>query len=1018
MRGVSAVILAGGVALLPTIAEGRVLLRGGSHVVSPEAVRKPLTDRRQYEYVTFPHNGLKVLAVEDPHAVKAGFALAVEAGSFYDPKEFLGLAHFCEHLLFLGTKKYPDETSFDNFMAMYDGSNNAFTEQEHTVFYNEIGHAGFDEGMDRFAQFFIAPLFKQEMVGRELNAVNSEHEKNIPDQGRQLWEIMRGTANEDSVISRFYTGTVDTLHHGDNKTVAALKKYHEENYCGPRMNLVMVANMSTAEQLKVAHKHFDEVPRGQCGPKKDFGPGQPNVPAAFGGEHIGQYIRMGTKSTPALWVMFPLKPTEKDYKAGAMSYLGYVLSYAGAGSLRSQLKKKGLITDMGMQMDETSAASLLFVMFQLSPKGSEEAGVREITSEVFSFLRLLRDEKEHELPKVYESIAQMSRVDFDYKEAPDSVMDSVSDLARSMAKFPASDVLTASNGLVDQTDPALVRSLLAQIAGPRSASIALATQNFNASEANSYEKYYDIHFHRGQIPVEWEKDWSGSSGSLRSPPALMYVPSQLAVRNETAGEFPSMHMVDEKKGKGSVELWWKGQGNFPLPKAQLRVKLSVPKGQGEDASSDVMRQLHVALAKQVLEEATEDVQNCGLRFQMESIGPGYGVSVDGYDQHVGVLLAQALDGLLNPKFGSEEFARARRDVNDDLTDTTRKAPYEWAMDELSSLTTDDANNREDLLTALSAVNETQLRSYLSSLRDSGLRVQLLAVGNIEQPRAQDLARKAAEVVASTGGGRLLSVDQSRHSQVWKSTRPVEIRMRNPIVGDHNSATVNSYQFGVPDVSERVRMMMLGKMISNPVYDKLRTKRQLGYIVFGFVSEQAGVVELRVLVQGEKESPDNVDGYIEEVIDEFGTTLQNMSLAQFTKWKASLRSALHHKDQNMGQEADRYWSQIATDGHCFNRKELALKYLETLQKPADVVQTFEKLRHGYKKVSVKLFGANVDMDRKAPLAANSSIAVNSLAESTATLQVSGGDAISKRRLMGQASSASFFPTHAACAITSQ
>ena len=49
--------------------------------------------------------------------------------------------------------------------------------------------------MDRFAQFFIAPLFKGASVAKELEAVNSEHLKNVPDQGRRFWELMRSTAS-------------------------------------------------------------------------------------------------------------------------------------------------------------------------------------------------------------------------------------------------------------------------------------------------------------------------------------------------------------------------------------------------------------------------------------------------------------------------------------------------------------------------------------------------------------------------------------------------------------------------------------------------------------------------------------------------------------------------------------------------------------------------------------------------------------------------------------------------------
>ena len=211
-----------------------------------QTVRRPATDHAEYAHTHLP-NGLQVLVVQDAKAAKAGYSVAVSAGSFYDPPDLPGLAHFCEHLLFLGTEKYPDESSYDKFLSRHDGNNNAFTEQERTVFFNEISHTGLDEGLDRFAQFFIKPLFKQQMVGQELDAVNSEHVKNIPDQGRRLWQLLRSTAGNESVVGRFYTGTKESLRHGDNATVAALKKYHAENYCAPRMALVIVSNHSTSD---------------------------------------------------------------------------------------------------------------------------------------------------------------------------------------------------------------------------------------------------------------------------------------------------------------------------------------------------------------------------------------------------------------------------------------------------------------------------------------------------------------------------------------------------------------------------------------------------------------------------------------------------------------------------------------------------------------------------------------------------------------------------------------------------
>ena len=63
----------------------------------------------------------------------AAAAMVVGVGTYYDPPECQGMAHFLEHLLFMGSKKYPEENAYDKFMSTHGGSDNAFTELEHTV---------------------------------------------------------------------------------------------------------------------------------------------------------------------------------------------------------------------------------------------------------------------------------------------------------------------------------------------------------------------------------------------------------------------------------------------------------------------------------------------------------------------------------------------------------------------------------------------------------------------------------------------------------------------------------------------------------------------------------------------------------------------------------------------------------------------------------------------------------------------------------------------------------------------
>jgi len=154
-------------------------------IVGMELTAKPRDEVRNFEFATLP-NGVQVLTVQDKRALTQAFATGVEAGSFDNPKGLEGLAHFCEHMEFLGTKKYPGGTGFDQFMAAHGGGNNAFTSEEMTVYYAHVTPEAATEGFDRFADFFRAPTFDPKYVDKEIHAVDSEHVKNIHNRYNQV----------------------------------------------------------------------------------------------------------------------------------------------------------------------------------------------------------------------------------------------------------------------------------------------------------------------------------------------------------------------------------------------------------------------------------------------------------------------------------------------------------------------------------------------------------------------------------------------------------------------------------------------------------------------------------------------------------------------------------------------------------------------------------------------------------------------------------------------------------------
>lgn len=168
-------------------------------------ITKSANDNRLYRALELP-NHMKVLLVSDPETDKSAASLNLAVGSMSNPKEIPGLAHFCEHMLLMGTKKYPEENAFHKFVSEHGGAFGAQTGLDYTMFYFHIAPDYLKESLDIFAQFFIDPLFTESAIDREANAVNLENEKNIPNDNRRSHRLFTHLADPDHPFNSFSTG--------------------------------------------------------------------------------------------------------------------------------------------------------------------------------------------------------------------------------------------------------------------------------------------------------------------------------------------------------------------------------------------------------------------------------------------------------------------------------------------------------------------------------------------------------------------------------------------------------------------------------------------------------------------------------------------------------------------------------------------------------------------------------------------------------------------------------------------
>ena len=165
-----------------------------------ECIVKPESHaNRSYRAMTLA-NGLRVILAHDDSCDKAAAALAVGVGKLQEPKHIAGLAHFCEHMLFLGTAKYPKEGAYKEFIKKNGGKNNASTSDIVTCYQFDVAPDFLEPTLDMFAQFFIAPIFNQSATDREINAVDSEHSMRITNDWRRGYARLLLDANPNHPI--------------------------------------------------------------------------------------------------------------------------------------------------------------------------------------------------------------------------------------------------------------------------------------------------------------------------------------------------------------------------------------------------------------------------------------------------------------------------------------------------------------------------------------------------------------------------------------------------------------------------------------------------------------------------------------------------------------------------------------------------------------------------------------------------------------------------------------------------
>ena len=171
---------------------------------------KPKIDNNEYKFISLD-NKLEVLIIYDKETDLSAAAMSVGIGFYNDPFETQGIAHFLEHMLFMGTKEHKQENFFHQFINESGGLTNAHTMEESTTYYYQVFNERFEESLEIFSSFFTHPLLSENAIEREIKAINSEHKKNLTFDSSRMSSVLKEFVKNNHPYYNFGSGNTDTL---------------------------------------------------------------------------------------------------------------------------------------------------------------------------------------------------------------------------------------------------------------------------------------------------------------------------------------------------------------------------------------------------------------------------------------------------------------------------------------------------------------------------------------------------------------------------------------------------------------------------------------------------------------------------------------------------------------------------------------------------------------------------------------------------------------------------------------
>nr|WP_233132627.1 insulinase family protein [Paraferrimonas haliotis] len=854
---------------------------------------------------------MRVLLVQDTLSAQSAASLAVATGHFDDPEPYFGLAHFLEHMLFLGTERFPTAGEYQEFISQNGGSNNAWTGSEYTNYFFNVDSPALEEALDRFSQFFIAPLFAQEYIQREVQAVDSEFHLKYKDDTRRVYQVLKELVDPRHPFSKFSVGNQQTLSDEKGQLRAILVSFYQRFYSSNIMTLALVSPLSLDEQQTIVTRYFSKIPNRKH--RKDY----PSVPLiAEENKRIETHIEP-IKEQKRLSISFSLPSINDMYTNKPLTFISHLLGNEAKGSLLSFLRKRGLANQIsaggginGYNYKEYN------ISLQLTDHGLEN--IDEIVTATFQYINLVAQQGIEEWRYQERSALLQTAFEFQEKIKP---ADYASHLTINMQYYPKEDVLFGDyrmDGLQPETCTDLLRKL-----NPDNMRLTLIAPEID-TDRNA--QWYDTPYKTMLIDNERLQKWrnAGCSNDMSLPPKNPFIVESCQVRHQQSNEINPV-LVGEGPG---FRLWHKKDNTFNVPKGHLFLALDSEHATKTPKHAALTR-LYVEMLLDYVQEYTYPAEVAGLGFNIYPHQGGLTLHLTGITGKQEILLKLLIEKARERNFAPNRFRVIQRQLIRTWRNAQEATPISRLFTSLTATLQKRSYEPYRLAEELEEIVLDELHEHVSKFYEN-IYFEGLVHGDWLKEEAQNLALQLQTILGEVSK----PAQETQREMIMLQGYGT---LRREILSRHqDSAILIYYQAQTSDPLQVATLSLLNHAMSSSFFNELRTERQLGYMLgTGYLplNRQPGMI---FYIQSPKFGPAKLLATIDEFITNFSYAIMQLNSEQWLATKSGIINQLTEPDTNLRNRSQRYWICIGNKDVEFHHRSLVAKTIEKLTR-ADLIE---------------------------------------------------------------------------------